>query len=187
MKISKIHIKNIRGIKDEEFDLNIPSNNPIIMVAPNGYGKTSIATAFSSLKAKKLDVLEDDFHKNNHLNKPELSILDDSGNLFTATENSNKISPTFDIFNIRGQVKPKAYNRSFNGFSAATSSLVIEPITLYKNIPQKVAFKYSFSAMKTQFGVSASKLVRNISTCLIDPKYVSCIINNKKELQSLLS
>ena len=60
MRISKIKIENIRGIESKEFELNIPSNNPIIIVAPNGFGKTSIATAFSSLKAQKIDVAEED-------------------------------------------------------------------------------------------------------------------------------
>lgn len=186
MKISKIMINNIRGIENEEFSLNIPLNNPIIVVAPNGYGKTSIATAFSSLKSKKLDVLEDDLYRNNISNKPKLTISDDSGNLYTADENQNTISPNFDVFTIRGQVKSKASNHSFNGFSRATSALVVEPITLYKNIPSKIKFEYSFSSMKTLFGKSASKLITNYSALLKEPKHVFFITKNKKELLGLL-
>ena len=50
MSINKITIENIRGIEKLELKDNFYPNKPIFIIAPNGYGKTSIAKAFKSLE-----------------------------------------------------------------------------------------------------------------------------------------
>ena len=52
--ISNITIKNIKGFsdKDNSIDVDIKSGKINILVAPNGYGKSSITAAFKSLKKK---------------------------------------------------------------------------------------------------------------------------------------
>lgn len=54
-RIKKIEIKNIKGFKNYQFSPNqylIP-NKPNLFVAPNGFGKSSITTAFNALLKTK--------------------------------------------------------------------------------------------------------------------------------------
>lgn len=60
MIIRKIRIENIRGIEFREISVDVHPNTPTFFVAPNGFGKTSIATAFKSIKQSNLDIDEDD-------------------------------------------------------------------------------------------------------------------------------
>ena len=53
MVINSITIENVKGIERLEIKQAIQPNRPNILVAPNGFGKSSIAIAFNSLKAKK--------------------------------------------------------------------------------------------------------------------------------------
>ena len=52
MQIDKIEIKNVKGIHELEIKQSILPNRPNILVASNGYGKSSIAIAFKSLNNK---------------------------------------------------------------------------------------------------------------------------------------
>lgn len=53
MVINSITIENVKGIERLEIKQTIQPNRPNILVAPNGFGKSSIAIAFNSLKANK--------------------------------------------------------------------------------------------------------------------------------------
>ncbi|WP_420553917.1 hypothetical protein [Neptuniibacter marinus] len=53
MTIKKLIIENIKGFSSQSFELNIIPNKPSLLVAPNGFGKSSLAAAFLSLKQKK--------------------------------------------------------------------------------------------------------------------------------------
>ena len=54
--IKKICIENVKGFGIRKcFDLNIYPNKPNILVAPNGFGKSSLTTAFNSLNNNKIN------------------------------------------------------------------------------------------------------------------------------------
>ena len=65
--ISNITIKNIKGFsdKDNSIDVDIKSGKINILVAPNGYGKSSITAAFKSLTNSRIKVEKEDIHKEN--------------------------------------------------------------------------------------------------------------------------
>lgn len=54
MVINEIHIENIKGLQCFDLKQPIQPNRPNILVAPNGFGKTSLAIAFNSLKSNHL-------------------------------------------------------------------------------------------------------------------------------------
>ena len=54
MVITRIEINNIKGIEHLAINQNIQPNRPNILVAPNGFGKSSIAIAFKTLVANKI-------------------------------------------------------------------------------------------------------------------------------------
>ena len=54
--IKSIGIENVRGIKSTTFSLDIIPNKPSLLVAPNGFGKSSLAAAFAALKTKRMEL-----------------------------------------------------------------------------------------------------------------------------------
>ena len=65
-----IEIENIKGISHKKFELDIVANKPSLLVAPNGFGKSSIATAFKSMNNNRIDLKEDDYHEENEAHAP---------------------------------------------------------------------------------------------------------------------
>lgn len=61
MIINKIEITNIKGIGNKAFSLDLTPNKPNILVAPNGFGKSSFAIAFDSLKSDRIKLDEKTF------------------------------------------------------------------------------------------------------------------------------
>ena len=74
-KLEKIHIKCIKGIKDKTFELNLYPNKPAILVAPNGFGKSSFAVAFSSFNNRHLALDESNLCQMENLEPPSIKII----------------------------------------------------------------------------------------------------------------
>ncbi len=159
MNIRKIEIENVRGIDSKSILLNMYPNKVTFFVAPNGFGKTSIARAFSSLKRNRMEITEGDLHKGDTTAQPTISLTDDAGNVYSANNSTNTISNVFSVCVINSQVHAKATSRNLRGFAATSSSLVVEPIVICNTIPQKQELSYSFRAMKGKFGESSRKLL----------------------------
>lgn len=151
--IKSIHIKNIKGIHNKNFILNIIPNKPSLLVAPNGYGKSSIATAFNSMNNNRILLSQDDFYRGNIDNKPQISIkYKNSNNIdidLIATNNSNRISDVFDYFVINSQLKPKGIGSQYG---RASARLEIKDVVLVDRIPSKGNFRYKYNDFKSRFG-----------------------------------
>ena len=78
MEIKQIKIRNCRGIKELIIKDSIIANKPNILVAPNGFGKTSLAHAFASItEHTSFKINEDDVFENDSANIPELKFYYD--------------------------------------------------------------------------------------------------------------
>lgn len=186
MRLSKIKIENVRGIASKEIILDIHPNKPTFFVAPNGFGKTSIAAAFNSLHRNRLELPDESRYQNDLTSEPVLEISDNDGNIYRADSATNTITNDFSVFVINSQVKAKASARNFGGFAAATPTLIVEPIVLYTNIPPKEAFIYSLPDMKAALGTSVGKLLINLNTRLKEPSFVKRYFTVRSELAKLL-
>lgn len=60
MKINKVKICNVKGISEYSLNALLYPNRPNILVAPNGFGKSSFATAFASIEPGGIRLSEDD-------------------------------------------------------------------------------------------------------------------------------
>ena len=186
MSIKRIKIKNVRGIPSSGLEISerLSPNKPIFFVAPNGFGKTSIATAFNCLKTNKLDVTEEKKH-NNDLNNESVIEIEDEEKTYVANEKTNSINSKYKIMVINTQVKPKAITYNYGNFPTSTSSLVVEPIVLYSTIPKTKKVSYAFSEIKRGFNGSSSKLVQNLSHKFKEIKFVNKFLDLKKDFNKL--
>jgi len=133
--IKEIEITNVKGIEHKLFALDILPNHPSILVAPNGFGKSSFATAFNSLHPRKIILDKLSYNKNDAEKTPELKIKYQESNgaitLLEANSTKNDISKKIGCFVINSKVIAKSI-ASFGGKAAVR--LGIDRIILMEGI-----------------------------------------------------
>ena len=102
MTILRIKVENVKGAKIRDIEAEILPNKPSLLVAPNGFGKSSITAAFASLNQARLKLEDDHLHEASKANKPVLTIelKDVAGQIsvLTADETKNDISKVLDVY-----------------------------------------------------------------------------------------
>ncbi|UNK21780.1 ATP-binding protein [Yersinia intermedia] len=187
MTLKSITIENIKGISNQRFDLGIIPNKPSLLVAPNGFGKSSLAIAFASLKSTGLKLSKECFHQGNDENKPRLTIeieVDGVIEVLVADESSNTIKKNLDVYVISNRLKPKATQRKMGGFTSSSASLEIEKFVLVDNIPPKSNFEYSLAETKKIFG-NNGKILKNIKTILNNSSIAYTLLELEAEIKKL--
>lgn len=161
MVISKIEVNNIKGIEDLVVNEYIYPNRPNILVAPNGFGKSSLAVAFKTLLANKIELKpeEEPIPKNGD---PSVVLSLSTGQTISANKNSNKIRESFSIHVVTNPLLPTAKAQRFGKIVTAKASMNIEPTVVIKTIPKVVHFDYNLTNMKSAFGAS-NKILMDIS------------------------
>lgn len=170
IKINSIKIKFFKGIEEMKYESILHPFMPHLFVAPNGFGKTSLATAFKSLNRDRIKLEEKNIHKNNNLFIPELEIIisnDLNKKELKATVNDNGISKVFEINVITNLIKPVANYRNIQGKHTTRPTNEIESIYLIEKIPDKFKITYNVSDFKKQINdkkniwVDISELLKN--------------------------
>lgn len=183
MTIKIIEIEYIKGISKFCFGSDILPNKPSILVAPNGFGKSSFAYAFALLQADKLTVRGYLCHRLDVDKRPRIFIRhQDADNTILdleATDSSNEIRDKFDCFVINSQINAKGTGVNYG------SELTIEPVALISNFPEKAKFKYSPKSIRSIFGIN-SKVLPNITELLSNSVLIKNIYANISILDKLL-
>ena len=158
-KIQSITIENIKGIDKKVFNLDIIPNKASVLVAPNGFGKSSLAIAFNSLNRDKIKLKDDHYHKNDPNLVPKISLsIEKCGSLTTleADNSKNEISQEFSCFVINSQLYARGKGSQYG---RATATLEIEDIVLENKIPRNEKFNYSLKENKKRFGNYLKELI----------------------------
>lgn len=164
MVIKSIEITNVKGIGSKIFNLDLAPNKPNILVAPNGFGKSSFAIAFDSLRSSKIELDDKNYFNKINDNRPSLSLTLSTGVTLTADDNQNTITDNFDVFVINNQTEPKSVVQTIPGRPAfAKTSLDITTTVLIQTIPARIDFNYNSATIKVAFGANGNKLLKNIS------------------------
>lgn len=179
MTIHRVKVENVKGAKCKDIKADIFANKPSLLVAPNGFGKSSITAAFSSLNQSRLKLDEENFHEGKPHHKPSIIIeaTDASGNKITlcADENKNEIHSHFDVFVINSRLQAKATKRNLGGFTTASASMEVREVVLIDKIPKTIHFGYSIAKARKTFG--------NNGKCLPS---VDCALNNFAAIEKIL-
>jgi len=122
------------------------------LVAPNGFGKSSLATAFNSLNRDKLKIEEKNCHLGDTTKKPILEIscteADSTQIKLTATKDKNEISKVFDVEVIKNLLRPEANYKNIQGKHITSPTLEIEKIYIIENIPDKFELPYKVTKFR---------------------------------------
>lgn len=183
MAIAKIQVKNVKGAKFIEINDRIIPNKPSLMVAPNGFGKTSITTAFLSLNANRLKLDEEHAHLGDPSHKPQLTLellgADGATKSLSADEASNTIAGELDIHVINSKLRPKATKRNTGKFTAVSARLALDEIVLIPTIPGKAIFSYNAAAARREFGANG-KCLPSIDDDLARPGLATILLANRE-------
>lgn len=181
--IKVIEIENIKGIQFKRFLLDIVPNKPSLLVAPNGFGKSSLATAFNSMNNRRIDLDEDDLYAENIANLPRIHIeyvqIDGTVTTLSADNENNTISNEIDCFVINNQTKPKGIGSQFG---RATATLEIKDIVIVDRIPNNISFNYSFRDSQARFG-ECSRVLPNVNAVLANLLLVEQLSENHQALE----
>lgn len=205
-EISEIKVKNIKGFGAtlQSIKVSILPNKVNLLVAPNGWGKSSLTTAFESLRSNKIDVGKENKYKQDETLESELTIVYD-GTSYTATSHKNEINNLFSCKVIHCDLYPKVVTHNMGAFSSSRGYLDIKDIEIC-SIPKRVELIYKFTSEKTSFGING-KILNNLTEYLrdrsnlslfckkeiidsikkMDGKKVSALINNIKTDLNLMS
>ena len=173
--IKSIQIKNIRGFGEtnNKFEINLIPNKPCFLVAPNGFGKSSIAKAFNSLgNRNRIDIKIEDIHKKNEDLIPEVTI-NISDEVFTANNEKNEILKQLQITVINNSILPKVKKRkTATGFNVQSAEIKIPDINIIDKIPEKVTSDfYKITAVKRTINNKNNDWV-NITDLMNNPKFL---------------
>ena len=187
--IKKIKIENIKGKSSFEVSFtDLVANQPNIIVAPNGYGKSTIATAFKAAEHGKLKLDPRDIYQQNPNNHPKLEIelLGEHAGIFTSSDTESNLSSNISLGVINSSLYAKSTTRHYGVRTASTADLRIEDIIVYPSIPEKCTIDYSYSKIKSNFG-NKGKLFLNISKMLSDCDNIKSILAIKKNLNNCIT
>ncbi len=178
-----IEIEHIKGIQNKRLNLNILPNKPSLLVAPNGFGKSSLATAFNSMNNRRIVLHSDDLYEDNNTLLPriyiELDQMDGSLATLEATNTTNTISGEIDCFVINNITKPKGIG---NQFGSATAILEIKDVVLVDRIPDNISFNYSYRDSQARFG-ECSRVLPNLNSVFSNLLLVEQLSDNYQALE----
>jgi len=178
-----IEIENIKGIDNRKFSLNILPNRPSLLVAPNGFGKSSFAVAFKEMNTRRINLTEENFHKTNPALQPRIYIEYERPDLslaqLEATATTNTICKEIDHFVINNPIRPKGVG---NQFGRATARMEINDIVLVDRIPENVNFGNQYKLVQQRFGKNA-KVLPSLSSFLSNLKIVQKLSENYQALE----
>lgn len=164
MTIKSVAIENVRGIDLLKIDSKILRNRPNILVAPNGFGKTSIATAFKcAADQTSIKLGDEDRHQHDDGKQAKVELeFEENGiqSKLSVTENahSNDIRKHFDIHVVSDLRKIKATKQWLpGGHGKPKAKMVIDPIVICKKA-NKANSPYKISEIKRIFGIHKNAL-----------------------------
>ena len=165
-KISNITIRYVKGIEKCSFPLNIEPNKIHLLVAPNGFGKSSIATAFAKMNSNRLKLDKKDCYQEDESYTPEVSITFDN-QILTADPYRNEIQKQFEIKVIGSGLTSQAKRYHLG---AVSSTIKVEPIDICA-IPAKSKFNYNRTLFKQSFGRNG-KILPDVKPLFKDSRLV---------------
>lgn len=181
--INVIEIEHIKGIQLKRFELNIQPNKPSLLVAPNGFGKSSFAAAFNSMNNRRIVLDEDNYYEENAALSPRILIeyTRPNGTPITleATDATNTISSELDYFVINNLTKPKGIG---NQYGRASATLEIRDVVLVDRIPNNVPFGNQYRAAQQRFGQNA-RVLPNPDSALKNLKLIEKLSFNYQALE----
>lgn len=171
--LNSISIHAIKGIQNKTFNLDLYPNKPSILVAPNGFGKSSFAIAFNSFNNNRIDLHDDNVCEGHTASEASIEIVVDSS-AYIINSSRNTFSHNFSSFVINSSLYAKSVGQYMGDFMGHRALLAIQDIELETKIPAKPSINYSISDNKRAFGTN-SKILTNVLYLIKNTKFINSL------------
>lgn len=176
--ITQFKITNIKGFGDIDniLDVELDSSKINIVVAPNGFGKTSLTMAFNSVQTNNRRLIVEDGNKYKK-NKELQSIFQmvEDGHTYTSNQTVNEIATNFNCQVISSLLSADTTSKKFGSFTHTNAYLNIDSVELCK-VKSKPNNLYKVTDIRREFGVKG-KVLGNINSCLDNMGFMSKLAN----------
>ena len=124
--IRRIKVENIKGKQVSEiYFTNFVANQPNIVVAPNGFGKSTIATAFKYAESGKMKVNTKDLFNQDVNNHPKLEVelTGNHAGTYISTDTVGGIANNMSVFVIKSPLYAKSTTRRIGPSTTRSAEL----------------------------------------------------------------
>ena len=167
MEITEISIKNIKGFGEPtqniKLDNSIKFGKVNLLVAPNGWGKSSLTAAFEGLKKTILDIPKDNKPFKDDTLDSSISLAIDN-EVYTADSEKNEIDNIISCDVIHCDTYPVVETRKIRDFSSSKGYIGVKAIQVCK-VPKKYNLVYSITKERNSFGAN-KKVLKNLDELL---------------------
>ena len=165
--ITQIKITNIKGFgaDNNALDLNLNPNKVNIVVAPNGFGKTSLTTAFKCVmkNSRRLEV-DKEFKYQKDEQKTSVFRITEDGNTYVSDSTNNDIALHFNCQVISSLLTADTISKKIGAYTHTEAYLDINSVVL-RSVKTKPENLYKVTEIRNHFGVKG-KVLGNIEACL---------------------
>ena len=186
--ISKIIIKNIKGkermVLDKFTHGGIIANYANILVAHNGFGKSTMSTAFEALQNNKIKLDEKDRYYKDHNAVPtiEVEMNGEKEGIYIADESHNDFFKNkIHVGVIKSPLYAKDTSKQIRGFNAKSADIRVKTIEICK-VVKSVKLDYSVKDYAKSIGVKHTQLI-NYKKYLNDLCFWEKILNQDELLK----
>ena len=173
--IEGITVENVKGIVHQDIKLNALPNTVTYVVAPNGTGKSSLATAFNRLGKNGIRLDDSELRDGKQSNFPSLSIALGDGKALWADSTHNDLYGKIGVSVINSGLFAKQSIRQFGGHSTARADIAVPEVQLAKKKPMRIEARYSIRDIRKAFPAAVSGHLTNYKEDFSTASFVSAL------------
>lgn len=173
--IKGITVENVKGIVHQDIKLNALPNTVTYVVAPNGTGKSSLATAFNRLGKNGIRLDDSELRDGRQSNFPSLSIALVDGETLWADSTHNDLYGKIGVSVINSGLFAKQSIKQFGGHSTARADIAVPEVQLAKKKPMRVEVRYSIRDIRKAFPAAVSGHLTNYKEDFSTASFVSAL------------
>lgn len=183
--ITKIGIENIKGygIPGKIFDFELSPKRINLCIAPNGFGKSSLAKAFECLKRNRFEV-DKEYKNQAHQNESSSLSIDLDGKTYIANSQKNEIDSALKVCVIHNRTQVDYIQRKIRNFHSVNAFIEIASIKICKSI-KETKIRYTLAKFRKDFGKNG-KIIENIDVLSNNP-FMLCFASKIDEFKKMKS
>lgn len=171
--ITKIQITNIKGFGSTNniLDVELQPSKVNIVVAPNGFGKTSLTTAFKCvmMNSRRLEV-EKDLKYQKDDSKVSVFRITEDRTTYVSDNSKNEIATNFNCQVISSLLTADTISKKIGAISHIDAYLDINSVVL-RSVKTKPVKLYKVTEIRNYFGIKG-KVLENIDACLENVTFI---------------
>lgn len=176
-KITGITCNHVKGINHLDVPCDFYPNKPNFLVAPNGSGKSSLATAFASLNTRRLKLADADRYNGEDWDDTSLSVTFDDDVTLSANADSNEIASRVDVQVVRSGLYANMTNRRVGPRVLSQTKMSVQRCVLYEKVPATVRLNYSVTAERQKYASILRGRMDNLAEAFKSYEFLSELLS----------